>query len=123
LSQIFDYYEGEKRKMNGLPNEIFRRWGHSFEEDTGDIRVYRPEDYEFPRARGRDGLEFRPDGTFIDWTVGRGDASEGIYAKWNLEDLNHLRIDFKDNIRPSRHLEILRCDAEVLKIRAIGSFN
>ena len=104
--------------MNGLPNEIFRRWGHSFEEDAGGMKVYRPIDFEFPRARGRDGIEFRPDGTFIDWTVGRGDANEGIPGKWNLEDPSHLRIDFEENTRPSLRLEILQSDSEVLKIRA-----
>jgi len=48
-----------------LPSQIFRRWTHSREEDRADILVYRPKDYPFPPARGREGLEFRKNGEFI----------------------------------------------------------
>ena len=39
-------------------------WAHSFEEDEGDIQVYRPRaTYPFPPSRrGRETLEFDPSG-------------------------------------------------------------
>ncbi|MGW1344154.1 hypothetical protein ACWCOV_24135 [Kribbella sp. NPDC002412] len=52
------------------------RWTHSFEEDHDGITVYRPDDFAFPPARGRRGVEFRPDGTLVEWVIGRGDAPE-----------------------------------------------
>jgi hypothetical protein len=52
------------------------RWTHSFEEDHDGISVYRPDDFAFPPARGRRGVEFRPDGTLVEWAIGRGDAPE-----------------------------------------------
>jgi hypothetical protein len=55
---------------------------HSFEEDHGDVLVYRPPEHDFPRARGRDGIEFGPDGSFVELAVGRGDAQEGIAGQW-----------------------------------------
>lgn len=62
--------------------ELCGRWGHSFEEDHDGIRVYRPAGYDFPRARGRDGIEFRPDGSYVDWATGRGDANEPRVGRW-----------------------------------------
>src|SRR3954453_5706680 len=56
------------------------QWMHSFEEDHGDVVVYRPATHDFPRARGRDGLEFAPDGSFTEWAVGRGGARAGWCA-------------------------------------------
>lgn len=105
--------------MNELPNEIFRRWGHSFEEDTEDITVYRPSEYPFPPARGRAGIEFRSDGEFIDWTIGPTDASHGISGHWRMEGSRRVRVYFENNIRAPRVLEIIQYDMEVLKVRQL----
>lgn len=103
--------------MTELPKEIFRKWGHSFEESTGEIIVYRPAEYEFPRARGRAGIEFKPDGTFIDWVIGPADAKRGINGHWQIEGPGRVRISLNGNVRPPRILEILQCDATILKVR------
>ncbi|TDO47370.1 hypothetical protein EV643_109267 [Kribbella sp. VKM Ac-2527] len=58
------------------------RWTHSFEEDHDGISVYRRDDFAFPPARGRRGVEFRPDGTFVEWLIGRGDAPEPHLGEW-----------------------------------------
>lgn len=49
---------GGLTKMTDLDACLQRRWLHSHEEDTADVRVYRPAEYPFPPARGRDGFEF-----------------------------------------------------------------
>jgi hypothetical protein len=46
------------------------------------LRVYRRDDFAFPPARGRRGVEFRPDGTFVEWAIGRGDAPEPRLGRW-----------------------------------------
>ena len=57
------------------PPELFRRWVHVREEDEpGGVRVYRPADHPIPPARGRDGVEFRPDGTVVAYAIGPVDA-------------------------------------------------
>lgn len=59
------------------------RWTHSSEEDHDGVSVYRREDFAFPPARGRRGVEFRPDGTFVEWLLGRGDAPEAAQpGRW-----------------------------------------
>jgi hypothetical protein len=103
--------------MNDMPNELFQKWGHSFEEDTGDIVVYRPAHYDFPRARGRAGIEFRADGEFVDWTIGPGDAQQGVNGRWQVEAPGRMRISFAGAIRPPRVLEIVQCDANMLRVR------
>ena len=103
--------------MTNLPSQIFQKWIHSFEEDTGDIIVYRPAEYPFPRARGRAGIEFKPNGQFIDWTVGPADTQRSINGHWQLEGPGRVRVSFEGNARPARILEILQCDAGILKVR------
>jgi hypothetical protein len=101
--------------MNGLPNDIFRMWGHSSEEDTGGILVYRPAEYSFPRARGRAGIEFRPDGTFVDWVIGPADAQRPISGQWHIVGPGQLQISFRGDAQ--RILEIVQCDARILVVR------
>jgi hypothetical protein len=73
-------------QMPDAGSGVTGRWLHSFEEDHDDVLVYRPADHDFPRARGRDGIEFGPDGSFVDWAVGRGDASEAVPGRWRTAD-------------------------------------
>jgi len=112
-----DKYKGQT--MTDLPDEIFRKWMHSFEEDQNGVIVYRPTEYEFPRARGRDGIEFRPDGVFIAWEIGPTDATRGINGHWKMEGSGRVRVSFEDNVREPRVLEILQCDAGILKVRKL----
>ncbi|TWD82791.1 hypothetical protein FB561_3934 [Kribbella amoyensis] len=46
------------------------------------MTVYRRDDFPFPPARGRRGVEFRADGTFVEWLIGRGDAPEPHTGEW-----------------------------------------
>ncbi|MEU4197353.1 hypothetical protein AB0E69_36030 [Kribbella sp. NPDC026611] len=60
------------------------RWTHSFEEDHDGVTVYRHENYAFPPARGRRGVEFHADGTYRQLQIGRGDApSPGATGRWD----------------------------------------
>ncbi|GGF91673.1 hypothetical protein GCM10007304_02020 [Rhodococcoides trifolii] len=84
--------EGVRRSLAGRTETVapLGRWTHSFEEDHDDVTVYRPQGYDFPRARGRAGLEFRPDGSFVDWSIGAGDARTARAGSWVADD--HLRL-------------------------------
>jgi hypothetical protein len=103
--------------MNKLPNEIFQKWMHSFEEDIDGIMVYRPTNYSYPLARGRDGIEFRTDGVFIDWKIGPTDATSGINGHLENEGSGRVRVYFEGNTGSPRIIEILQIDAGILKIR------
>lgn len=103
--------------MTELPNEIFRRWGHSFEESTSEITVYRPAEYEFPRARGRAGIEFKPDGAIIYWAIGPADKRLAFNGHWQIEGPGSVRVSFEGNVRTPVVMEILQCDADILRVR------
>jgi len=105
--------------MSDMPSSLFRHWVHSQEEDAEGVAVYRPADYPFPPARGRRGLEFAPDGTFVDHPIGRGDAPGAVAGRWDTADGRRLALTFPAHEqRPDRHIEILHCDDDVLKITA-----
>ncbi|MFM7427807.1 MAG: hypothetical protein ACKO7W_22880 [Elainella sp.] len=98
-----------------LPSQIFKRWTHSREEDQGEVLVYRPSDYPFPPARGREGLEFRQDGEFIRYEIGATDRSQGVVGRWSLERANVVRVEFSQ--RSAHSLIILECNDQILKVR------
>jgi hypothetical protein len=102
-----------------LPSQIFRRWTHSYEDDAADARAYRPVEYEFPPARGRAGLEFRPDGTFIDWEIAPTDAQRGIHGSWRVDESGHLHVSTEQGLREGRVFEIIECDDQILKLRQL----
>ncbi|HST49199.1 hypothetical protein [Jatrophihabitans sp.] len=77
--------------------------------------MYRPADFDFPRARGRDSIEFRPDGTFIDWAVGRGDASEPKPGSWRVGDDGLLGVSTGDTER--RTLQVLHLGPDRLELQ------
>jgi hypothetical protein len=104
--------------MSEPPSGLFRSWVHSHEEDHEDVRVYRPDDHPFPPARGRRGMEFAPDGIFVDHPLGRGDAPDAVPGRWRLVSDRHIALTF-GGARPDRELEILRCDEDVLHVRRL----
>ncbi len=103
--------------MSELPNEIFRIWVHSFEDDTDDVTVYRTTQHAFPPARGRAGLEFQLDGTFINWAIAAADGTNAIRGHWRLARPGHVHISFDDPQHAPWVLEILSVDVEMLKVR------
>ena len=59
----------------------------SREEEEGPVRLYRPQDYPFPPARGREGLSLCSDGTFKYLTPGRNDKPAGATGHWHGDPL------------------------------------
>ncbi|QTE30844.1 hypothetical protein [Pengzhenrongella sicca] len=62
--------------------QLLGRWVHSSEDDHDGVAVYRRPEFNFPPARGRRGLEFGADGSFVEWAIGRGDGSEARPGRW-----------------------------------------
>lgn len=92
--------------VTNLDTRLFRRWGHSFEEDAEGARVYRPDGHAFPRARGRGGIELRPDGTYLDWAVGRGDAAQARAGAWHFDEEGRLHLTAEGDERVVRIVQV-----------------
>jgi len=100
--------------VTSLPTEIFRHWTHSHEEDTEEARVYRPDEFEFPPARGRRGLELQSDGEFVRYDIAPADGIDELAGRWEAEGSERVRVALPD--REPYTLTILSVDADVLRI-------
>lgn len=63
---------------------LYNTWMHSFEEDTPYYRVYRPEGYAFPLARGREGFVLASDSTFVRYQIAPADGLDALRGVWSL---------------------------------------
>lgn len=99
-----------------LPDNLFQRWIHSFEEDTSETQVFRPVGYSFPPARGRDGFEIRRDGSFALLGPGRSDRSTAITGHWARTRDGSLEIRFEQSYL-NRSMQILEVKPQLLRIK------
>ena len=102
--------------MAQLPPELFRRWVHVHEEDDGDVRVYRPAGSELPPARGRRGLEFRPDGELLVIGPGPADKPQTSSGHWASAGERRARVSLPSADEP-QELEIVSVEPDRLAVR------
>jgi len=100
-----------------LPEEIYKHWIHSFEEDTKDVKVYRPEYYNFPRARGRGGFEIRKNGEFVQFGIGPTDRTAKVSGYWKLEGEDKIGVYFEEEGYSSYTIQIVSFSKDVLLIK------
>ena len=96
-------------------DELLGRWLHSHEEDDGDVRVYRPAGYDLPPARGRRGLEFRPDGELLVIGPGPADKPETASGHWEPAGGHRARVSLPDG--DERQLEVVSVEPDRLAVR------
>lgn len=65
--------------------DLVGHWLHSHEEDSGDLKVFRPTSFQFPPSRGREELRLRSDGSSVVHTPGPVDVPEKAAGTWELE--------------------------------------
>jgi hypothetical protein len=104
------------RRTADLPPELFRHWIHSREEDQGDVQFFRTEGFSFPPSFGRDGLEMRPDGTFVQDDVGPADGIVQTEGRWTQQASGQIAVRF-DGRREDYAFSIVSVDADLLQIR------
>jgi hypothetical protein len=95
------------------PPELLRHWVHSHEEDSGDLRVYRPADHDFPPARGRRGFELLPGGEALLYGPGATDRPEATTGRWSLSDSGRVKLGGEE-------LEIVSVSPDRLTVRPSG---
>jgi hypothetical protein len=95
---------------------LFKAWGHSREEDGDGLTVYRPQGYKFPLSRGRDWLEFKPDGTVLFLGAGPDDRNRAVQGTWSSTGERSLKLSRGAGAPPQR-LTIVECSDAVLKVR------
>lgn len=104
--------------MPELPATLFQRWVHVREDDTAGTRTYRPAGHPLPPARGRDGIEFRADGTFVEWRSGPADAPiAGPAGRWTAQGEGRLRLHRSG--RPDTVLAVVTVTEQLLQVRTL----
>lgn len=103
--------------MSELKPAIFKHWVHSHEEDTTDIKVYRPHDHRFPRSRGRRGFEIKENGEFIRYDIAPDDRIKRVQGHFKVEGRNRFHIFFEDPKFKSYTMNIVSLSENVLKLR------
>ncbi|RYU79709.1 hypothetical protein [Hymenobacter persicinus] len=99
--------------------QLERTWLHAQEEDQGDVRVYRPNTYAFPPARGRTGFQFDHNGLFTQYDIAPTDGLEGRKGTWKADGSSKIVISLDDKRDPDYTLEIVSLDKDVLKVRRL----
>jgi hypothetical protein len=107
---------------NTLNNELTgKTWLHSYEEDEGDIMVYRPNTYDFPPSRGRTGFALEEGGVLKQYDIAPTDGLEENVGKWTQLAKDKVRVQLEGNGQPSQDytLHIVSVSAEVLKVKKL----
>lgn len=104
--------------MTDPPAPLFRRWVHIREEDRAGIRTYRAADRPVPPGRGRESIEFRRDGTFVDARTGPADAPVAERGRWQADGPGRLRVSYLAGRRDAA-FEIVSVDEAALRLRPV----
>ena len=111
-----DTATGQGRRTADLPPQLFMHWIHSREEDQGDVQFFRPEGFSFPPSFGRDGIEMRSDGSFVQHDLGPADGTVQVPGRWTQAGAGRIAVRF-DGAREDYAFTVLSVDAELLRIR------
>lgn len=92
--------EVEDRNFANLSTDIIGMWWHSHEENTNPTveNIYRPDTYNFPVSRGRNGFEFSPNGDFIYFYPGPADQPMQRTGRWRTFGNQNILIFFSPTI-------------------------
>lgn len=107
-------------------------WIRSFEDDKDGTQAYRPETYEFPPARGREGWKFEEDGTLKKQAIGAADGYVSQRGKWTfytqkdkpileiILEIVQENIDTKQDEEVEKlHYEIISASDSILFVKPI----
>lgn len=93
-------------------------WIHSFEDDEIGIEAYRPKEYNFPPARGREGFEIKEDGSFLFYGIAPTDGTQVDKGYWELGD-EGIEVILSGNIAVNEMFmfEVISLGDGILKIK------
>ncbi|MGK0365980.1 MAG: hypothetical protein ACI85O_003050 [Saprospiraceae bacterium] len=91
-------------------------WKYSYEESEDDIKVYRPCGYNFPLSRGREGMDFAADKTFIYNAIAPTDGFTKLKGNWTLEE-DTLTMNYTTPNTKRSKLVIISLTKEMMKLK------
>ncbi len=104
-----------KKAERTFGEDLFRHWVHSFEDDSTGYRAFRPADYAFPPARGREGFEIQKGGAFVHYAIGPADGSIAVSGTWTMKGNNTLSVKLEEGAE--MEIQILELSKDMLKVK------
>lgn len=106
--------QGPKKWASRLDSSIYKSWVHAFEEDSGKEKVYRPDGYQLPPARGREGIEIKQGGQVMYRAIGPVDVPVRYEGTWKMENKNTMLIQIPEYSEVPMRIQIVSVDKERL---------
>ncbi len=100
------------------PEHLYGRWRHAHEEDTDRDMVFRPATAKLPPARGRRGLDLKPDGSYAELRPGPDDRPEERSGRWGVEG-DWLVVETEGGASRSA-MRIVAADGDAIVVRKLG---
>jgi hypothetical protein len=108
----------EKIKRDAL----FKRWMHSWEEDAGKERVFRPASYDFNLTRRpRESFELKPDGALILGEPSPSDRLDESHGTWEILDDDKLVFHSGSKSKPEKKMRIKSLSDDRLVVEQVTS--
>ena len=113
-------------KKNSVESELVgKTWLHSYEEDEGDVTVYRPNTFDFPPSRGRTGFTLEEGGVIKQYDIAPTDGLEEHLGNWSFEGKEEIQVRFEGNGKPAQSytIKIVSLKDNVLKVKKPAAGN
>lgn len=91
-------------------------WKFSYEESDDDTMVYRSCDYNFPPSRGREGMTFAEDKTFVYNAIAPADGFIHLKGNWTLEN-DILIMNYTSPTTKISKFAIISLSKEIMKLK------
>ena len=105
-----------QQSFSALPDSaLFQEWRHSYEEDTEDLKIYRPSSFNFPLGWGRTGMKIDRDGGFMSYDIAPNDAIVQVPGNWKQISESRLQVTFPSGDKETFILEIEELNSQILK--------
>ena len=111
---------GQQCQDPDVSAQLHKRWTHSYEEDADGTEAYRPSGYDLPPSRGRRGMEFKADGTFIRYDIAPSDGSLPVPGTWEpIKGQKAVQIKLQGDRPETYRLEIVSLGDSLLRVKRI----
>lgn len=101
-------------------NQIAGHWIHSHEEDKDGDQLFRLKGYNFPPARGREGMELKLDGAALIHGVGAADQGSVKPGSWRLNEVDRPILELSDPDGNTRKFTVIEAGTDVLRMHPLA---
>lgn len=92
---------------------IENHWRHSHEEDTDEIRVFRPSTFSFKPSRGREEMILKEDGVLVYTPIAPDDRPRSYDGQWKVNNAD-LELTYEGK---TLKFEIVEVSDSILKLK------